>query len=110
MSNKKKKGRKQRASPLTPRRDNAALQNSPLTAALKGNDAMAISTAPVLEHRYNDDLLAQTADREYVARVYPDLLHVLDHPELRAEFARYNALANSAKKCLHIIGLVAISL
>jgi len=72
---------------------------------------MAIAApAPVLEHRYNDDLLAQAGDRDYVAQVYPDLVHVLDHPELRAEFDRYDAMANTAKRRMHCLGLFAIAL
>src|SRR4051812_30592584 len=67
--------------------------------AKRGNDGMATATAPgtAREHRFNDDLLASTADQDVIKRLYPDLFHVLDHPELREAFARYNERANKAK-------------
>ena len=52
---------------------------------------------PALDHKYNDDLLAHPDDQATVRMLFPDIYHVLDHPELRAEFATYNGLANRAK-------------
>src|ERR1700730_4315917 len=103
--NRKKKDRqRQRFRQRQQQGGNGGAPRKSKATAKKGNQGMATAAAPpapVLEHRYNDDLLAQAADREYISRVYPDLLHVLDHPELRAEFGRYNALANGAKKGVH---------
>ena len=69
-----------------------------------------VTADPVLEHRYNDDLLAEQEDREYARTIFPDLLHVLDHPALRGEFERYNVMSNKAKRWVHRLGLFAIAL
>jgi hypothetical protein len=66
--------------------------------------------SPIGEHRYNDDLLASPADQKAIQEQYPDLFHVLDHPELRSQFVVYNTLANGAKSKVHRLGLVAIGL
>ena len=34
-------------------------------------------------HKFNDDLLANDGDRARAATSYPELVHVLDHPELQ---------------------------
>jgi hypothetical protein len=70
---------------------------------------MAVAS-PIGEHRYNDDLLASTVDQKAIQIQYPELFHVLDHPELREQFAIYNGLANGAKSKVHRLGLVAIGL
>ncbi len=71
---------------------------------------MPESPPPSLDHKYNDDLLAGADDQEAFRLLFPDIFHVLDHPELRAEFAAYNQIANRAKKRVHAIGLVAVGL
>lgn len=84
----------------------------PKRAAQGGNDGMATVTAAgaAREHRYNDDLLAAQADQDAIKQLYPDLFHVLDHPELRRAFTRYNDRANTAKSRVHCLGLFAIAL
>jgi hypothetical protein len=65
---------------------------------------------PELEHRFNDDLLIGDADREDARKLFPGIYHVLDHPELREEFARYDGMANRAKTWVQRLGLAAIGL
>jgi hypothetical protein len=55
------------------------------------------SVAPVLEHRFNDDLLISDHDQDLAKTEYPEIYHVLDHPDLRDEFLRYDEVANKAK-------------
>ena len=65
---------------------------------------------PEIEHRYNSDLLFLKDDVERVRRCYPAIIHVLDHPELRAHFKEYDDPANSAKRRSLIAGVIAIFL
>ncbi|QDU21871.1 hypothetical protein [Urbifossiella limnaea] len=65
---------------------------------------------PALDHKYNDDLLAHHEDQAAIKVLFPEVFHVLDHPELRAEFATYNGLSNGAKRFVHRLGLVAVGL
>lgn len=66
--------------------------------------------APVLEHRFNDDLLISEHDQQLARAEYQEIYHVLDHPALRDEFIRYDAVANSAKLWVQRIGLLAVVL
>jgi hypothetical protein len=68
------------------------------------------SAAPVLEHRFNDDLLISDKDQRLARQQYPDIYHVLDHPELREQFLRYDGTANRAKRWVHRLGLAAVVL
>ena len=68
------------------------------------------SAVPVLEHRFNDDLLISEHDQTLAKTEYPEIYHVLDHPELREQFLRYDDLANKAKLWVHRIGLLAVLL
>ncbi len=68
------------------------------------------ATAPVLEHRFNDDLLISEHDQQLAQTEYREIYHVLDHPTLRDEFLRYDAVANSAKLWVQRIGLLAVLL
>ncbi len=60
------------------------------------------------DHKFNDDLLLQDADRRLAAKKYPSIFHVLDHPELRELFAQYDAPAKRAKSTGLKAGLWAI--
>lgn len=62
------------------------------------------------EQRYNDDLLLKAQDRERAERQYPSAFHVLDHPQLREEFVRYDPPANEAKRRSRRSGIAAIAL
>src|ERR1035437_2636838 len=59
-------------------------------------------------HKFNDDLLLQDADRRLAAKQYPSIFHVLDHPELRELFLQYDAPAKRAKSTGLKAGLWAI--
>jgi hypothetical protein len=63
-----------------------------------------------LEQRFNDDLLVREEDRHLAAKLYPTVLHVLDHPELRNCFAHYDEPANHAKRRSKALGTAAIIL
>jgi hypothetical protein len=67
-------------------------------------------SVPVLEHRFNDDLLISQHDQDLARKEYPAIYHVLDHPQLRNEFLRLDAVANRAKLWVHRIGLLAVLL
>lgn len=68
------------------------------------------ASAPVLEHRFNDDLLISEHDQHLAQAEYGEIYHVLDHPALRDEFLRYDAVANSAKLWVQRTGLLAVLL
>ncbi len=51
-----------------------------------GADGASV-TATRISHRFNDDLLANAGDLERAGSLYPDIVHVLDHPELRQLFS-----------------------
>jgi hypothetical protein len=81
----------------------------PAQPAGRGNGVMK-SAAPVLEHRFNDDLLISEHDQDLAKAEYPQIYHVLDHPELREEFLKYDGVANKEKLWVHRIGLLAVVL
>ena len=64
----------------------------------------------MLEHRFNDDLLISEHDQKLARSEYPEIYHVLDHPELREQFLRYDSVANNSKWWVHRIGLWAVLL
>lgn len=66
--------------------------------------------ADSLEHQFNGDLLIGTHDQELAKKIYDEIIHVLDHAHLRAEFEKYDSAANAAKWWVHWIGLFAIIL
>jgi hypothetical protein len=104
---KKKRGRKAR--------NKQGPKPKPVPASLvpargiQGAPPMA-TVDPVLDHKYNDDLLANSDDQTAVKTLFPGVFHVLDHPELRAEFAKYNNLSSRAKRYVHRLGMVAVAL
>lgn len=62
------------------------------------------------EHKFNDDLLLQDADRTLAQEKYPSVFHVLDHLELQDLFREYNSPANLAKRMRLRAGMWAIGL
>lgn len=58
---------------------------------------------PSVDHKFNDDLLLLEEDRKLASIKYPTIFHVLDHPQLRQLFSKYDVPANRAKR----IGLIA---
>src|SRR6266700_1009081 len=61
-------------------------------------------------HRFNTDLLINPGDFGTAQRVFPHVVHVLDHAGLREAFLRFNRPANAAKRKGRIAGLAAIAL
>ena len=61
-----------------------------------------------IPHRFNDDLLANEGDLESAGQLYPEIVHVLDHPELRHLFSSYDVPANRAKKRSRRFGVWAV--
>jgi hypothetical protein len=62
------------------------------------------------DQKFNDDLLLLDDDRKLAAKSFPELMHVLDFPELRSLFASYDEPANQSKKRLQRAGLATIAL
>lgn len=60
------------------------------------------------DHVFNDDLLANSGDVEWVRQSSPQLAPVLDFPELREVFAKYDKLAIAARKQTQRWGLLSI--
>ncbi len=54
--------------------------------------------APSDDHKFNDDLLLHEEDRKLASIKYPTIFHVLDHPQLRQLFSKYDVPANRAKR------------
>jgi len=67
-------------------------------------------TQPTLEHRFNDDLLISDHDQRLAKQEYATIYHVLDHPELRNEFERYDKVAIRSRLWVQRIGLLAVML
>lgn len=63
-----------------------------------------------LEHQFNGDLLISKHDQELARKLYGEIYHVLDHPELRREFQAYDDVANSSKLWVQRVGLIAVLL
>lgn len=63
---------------------------------------------PSDNHKFNDDLLLLEEDRKLASIKYPTIFHVLDHPQLRQLFSKYDTPANRAKRIGLIAGLLAI--
>ena len=101
---KNRQGRKQAVAKLA----QAPMACPPAATMAGGNRGMP--SAPVLEHRFNDDLLISEHDQDLAKSEYPEIYHVLDHPELREQFLRYDGVANKAKLWVHRIGLLAVVL
>lgn len=67
-----------------------------------------MSVCSVTEHIFNDDLLANPGDMQWVEQRYSKLLPVLDFPELRQAFLTHDALAIQAHRRVMGWGLLAI--
>jgi hypothetical protein len=65
---------------------------------------------PSADQTFNDDLLLHRGDRDFAARHYKTIFHVLDHPKLRECFDKYDRPANAAKTRSRILGRRAIIL
>jgi hypothetical protein len=65
--------------------------------------------APSDDHKFNDDLLLHEEDRKLALIKYPSIFHVLDHPELRQLFSKYDVPANRAKRTGLMAGIWAIA-
>jgi hypothetical protein len=63
-----------------------------------------------LEHQFNGDLLVSKHDQDLAKKLYGEIYHVLDHPELRREFQAYDVVANSSKLWVQRVGLLAVLL
>lgn len=63
---------------------------------------------PEEEHVFNDDLLMHRKDSEFTRRRFPRIMHVLDNPSLRAEFAKYEKVANEAREQVRVRGFIAV--
>src|SRR6187402_3166087 len=63
-----------------------------------------------LEHQFNGDLLISKQDQDLAKKLYGEIYHVLDHPELRREFQAYDDVANSSKLWVQRVGLLAVLL
>jgi hypothetical protein len=66
--------------------------------------------APSDDHKFNDDLLLHEEDRKLASIKYPTIFHVLDHPQLRQLFSKYDTPTNRAKRIGLIAGFWAIGL
>lgn len=78
-----------------------------------GEDAAAIDEVenpPGGKPATNTDLLLDDADRSRTEQLFPSVFHVLDHPQLRDSFRRYDKQANEAKRKGRAAGLAAIFL
>jgi hypothetical protein len=61
-----------------------------------------------LGHKFNDDIALADDDLDFLREQFPEILHVLDHPDLREEFAKHEKVANTSKRKVHKVGLLAI--
>jgi hypothetical protein len=65
---------------------------------------------PIETQKFNDDLLLTESDRWLAGERFPELAHVLNFPDLRDMFVRYEAEANRAKTSQQRAGFVGIFL
>lgn len=66
------------------------------------------SDRPEIGHRFNHDLLIHQADRDVLRRAFPELVHVLEFPELVDLFKVRERDASRAKKRSRAAGYAAI--
>jgi hypothetical protein len=74
-------------------------------------DSLAIngrSTLSAHDHVFNDDLLMNDRDLEYARSQFPEIVHILDYPHLRAKFAEYEREANVARDRVRSLGFTAV--
>lgn len=77
---------------------------------VQGGNFCATPLELALEPQFNHDLLLHESDRQTAQKLYPELIHVLDHLELRVEFERYDQEANAAQQKVHRAGLWSVVL
>ncbi len=63
----------------------------------------------VIERVFNDDLLINSGDLQYAKDQFPEVIHLLDHPEMRSTFTRYERMANKARVWVRSLGLLAVA-
>ena len=66
--------------------------------------------APLHEHVFNDDVLMHPDDLAYVRQQFPHIVHLLDNPDLRAVFAKYEAEADAARDRVRVLGFATVQL
>jgi hypothetical protein len=64
---------------------------------------------PEEQHVFNDDLLMNRKDLDFVRMRFPRITHIFDNPSLRAEFAKYDKVANGARAKVRVYGLIAVT-
>jgi hypothetical protein len=57
---------------------------------------------------FNDDLLVNEGDVRHAKQQFPEVFEILDHPELREEFRKYDRTANRARLFVRWIGISAV--
>src|SRR5713101_5683060 len=74
-----------------------------------GSSATKVRPASLThEHVFNDDLLMNDQDLEYARSQFPEIIHILDYPRLRAKFAEYERDANVARDWVRRLGFTAV--
>jgi hypothetical protein len=115
--NKKKKDRRQRRNQQRRQSQmpggNGLAGDQPRPLVGGDNPGMATAAAapsPDMEHQFNGDMLASEQDQQLARDEYPEIYHILNHPELRKAFLDYDRIANTSKLYVHRIGLAAVVL
>jgi hypothetical protein len=79
------------------------------TADGRGSSTIEATNAlPRHDHIFNDDLLMNDQDLEYARSQFPEILHILDYPRMRAKFAEYENEANVARDRVRGLGFTAV--
>jgi hypothetical protein len=60
------------------------------------------------EQVFNDDLLMNEKDLAFAYEQFPSIAHVLDFPQLRDTFKRYERAANRARRTLRLLGFASV--
>ena len=79
-----------------------------MASAPPNNAPVGIINTTGGKHIFNNDLLVNAGDLAYIKNEFPEIIHVLDHPELREVFLRYDGKANAARVTVRRMGLAAI--
>jgi hypothetical protein len=74
------------------------------------SEAGQIIMDTIAEQKFNDDLLLTDHDRKLANKSFPELAHVLDFPEVRELFLRYEVPSNLAKRRRRRAGMTAVVL
>lgn len=76
--------------------------------SIQPDAAPAAELLPAHEHVFNDDILLNEGDRAYAAEQFPEIAHVLDNPELREIFAKYEGEADAARDRVRRVGFATV--